>query len=59
VIGGRGGDNDLGLYSTRSRRRRVRRRRKLVELAVALLAGLVAFALLASSVLCGVLGLLR
>ena len=54
-----GGDNDLGLYSTRSRRHRVRRRHQLLELAGGLAIGLGVVVLLATSALCGVMGLLR
>jgi hypothetical protein len=59
VIAGHGGDSDLGLYVSRSHRRPRGRLRLVVRLAVGLGVVVAAFALVATSVLCGVLDMVR
>jgi hypothetical protein len=56
MIPGLGGDNDMGLYASRSHRRRPRLARRL---AGGLLVGLSAVGLLATFTLCGAFGLAR
>jgi hypothetical protein len=59
VIAGHGGDNDLGLYTSRSHRRSRGRLRLVLRLATGLVAVLAIFALVAMSVLCGALDMAR
>ena len=56
MIPGLGGDNDMGLHTSRSHRRRPR---LVWKLAGGLLIGLSAVGLLATAVLCGAFGLAR
>jgi hypothetical protein len=56
VIPGLGGDNDMGLYASRSHRRRPR---LVWKLAGGLLVGLSVVGLLATFVLCGAFGFVR